>query len=276
PTPQDLEDSDDESLSDLEPEVVLNTQSASEHREIDYEAIRNKIDNYRENIEPNKRLYNPLWYYIIDHSGQHTPTNNLLSEFREIIPKDVSFIVEETSEELSKLFNNLVNTQDLNSVLVKNEKEDNIKDVWKQIHKNLGRPKRKLSEAMHKYRNILPYFDNIFDDDEWQLECGENSLVSSSERRNLNRDPQSQARIGQKCDITITSNKLGWSPELLIGEVSGGILPQCSAHKAWEDKIKLGIGLRDILVRLENELPGINQAVYGVQVVGYKLKVYAM
>ncbi|KAF0547671.1 hypothetical protein F8M41_000549 [Gigaspora margarita] len=128
-TSQDSEDSDDESINDLEPEVVLNTQSASEHREIDYEAIRNKIENYRENIEPKKRLNNPLWYYIIDHSGQHTPTNNLLSELGEIIPKDVSFIVEETSEELSTLFNNLANTRDLNSVLVKNEKEDNIRDV---------------------------------------------------------------------------------------------------------------------------------------------------
>ncbi|KAF0547672.1 hypothetical protein F8M41_000550 [Gigaspora margarita] len=129
---------------------------------------------------------------------------------------------------------------------------------------------------MHTYSNILPYFVNIFDDDEWQLECGKNSLVNSSERRYLDRDPQSHARIGQKCDLVITSNKLCWFPELLIGEVSGGILPQCSAHKAWEDKIRLGIGLRDVLVRLENELPGINQAVYGVQVVGYKLKVYAM
>ncbi|RIB14866.1 hypothetical protein C2G38_2247983 [Gigaspora rosea] len=214
--------------------------------------------------------------------------NNLLSdELREIIPKDVSFIIEETSEELSDLFNNLASAQYLNSVLVKNEKENIIRNVWQRIHDGLGRPKHKLSEAMHIYRNILPYFDNIFVDesnsplnsitrsqntstktygyrqDNHVTLTGENS----SEQWNLNRDPQSHARIGQNCDLVITSNKLCWSPELLIVEVSGGILPQCSAHKAWKDKIKFGIGLRDALVQLENELPGINQAVYGVQVV---------
>ncbi|CAG8776466.1 20972_t:CDS:2, partial [Cetraspora pellucida] len=277
PNNDDFSDNDTIDPSDLETEILSYASPTScDPHEINYEDIRNKIDDYRKNILKKKRLYDPLWYYIIDHSGQHVPTKNLLGELREIIPKDISFEVQETPEKLSELFDKLETNSNLNSVIIDNEEENDIRDLWRNIRKHLSKPKHRLSEASHMYKNVLPHFENIFNDDNWQLDCGDTSLLSSSERRNLGRDPQTRAKIGQKCDMILFSNRLGWLPELLIGEVSGSILPQCSSCKSWQDKIKLIIGLRDVLVRLENELPGMDQTVYGVQVVGYKLKIYAM
>lgn len=99
---------------------------------------------------------------------------------------------------------------------------------------------------------------------------GERSLESSSERRNKNSDPQLQSRVSQKCNVIVTSNRISWKPELLIGEVSGGILPGCSRCKSWKDKIKLARGLRNALIRCENELEidVDSLVVWGVQVVG--------
>ncbi|CAG8611807.1 15029_t:CDS:10, partial [Funneliformis mosseae] len=62
--------------------------------------------------------------------------------------------------------------------------------------------------------------------------------------RNKNSDPQSQSRMGQKCDLIVTANRISWKPELLIGEVSGGIFPD--VRDASLGKIK-SIGFRNFI-----------------------------
>ncbi|CAG8677276.1 11543_t:CDS:2 [Funneliformis mosseae] len=249
--------------NDLESErvsIILNSSLQSMSSEINFTEVRHKIDEYRNTIPRSKQLYNPLWYYIIDHSGQHTPTNNLfdMNALNESIrDKDPNIRIMTTS----------------------NDYENDLKELFIRVQRYLRQPSRNLSEMMHMYRNILPYFDAIFNDyEKFTLDCGEKSLKSSSERRNRNSDPQSQSRIGQKCDLIVTANRISWKPELLIGEVSGGVLPGCSRCKSWKDKIKLAWGLRDSLIRSENELEidVDSLVVWGVQIVGYKLKVYTM
>lgn len=84
-----------------------------------------------------------------------------------------------------------------------------------------------------------------------ESERGEVSLKASSERRNEHADPQKRARIGQKCDYLLTFRGLAYQPEVLIGEVSGG-LPEAPNWKVWYDfLIKLVLGSRDCLYRME-------------------------
>ena len=82
---------------------------------------------------------------------------------------------------------------------------------------------------------------------------GEIALQALSERRNRNTDPQLRAKIGQKCDYTLKFDGLALSPELDIGEISGGIPP--GAHwKTWYDfLVKLVLGSRDCIYRIYQE-----------------------
>ena len=83
-------------------------------------------------------------------------------------------------------------------------------------------------------------------------------------------ESSSEQRIGQKSDLVVTANRISWKPELLIGEVSGGVLPGCSRCESWKDKIKLARGLRDVLIKYESELEVDvdDLLVWGVQIIG--------
>jgi hypothetical protein len=158
--------------------------------------------------------------------------------------------------------------------MAETSEQQDIKALWKRMLKYKMQRRRHLSEATHIYRNVLPLFETVFEkNEEFQVDWGEKSLESSAERRNQGKDPQTRARIGQKSDLLISSMKLAWQPELLLGEVSGGVDPRCSKCKEWQDKVKLMLGMRDILLRCERELDLDNVAdkqliVWGVQIVG--------
>lgn len=65
-------------------------------------------------------------------------------------------------------------------------------------------------------------------------------------------DPSENARIGQKTDYILNYLGMGVDAELLIGEISGG-LPRATNGKAWHDYlIKLVLGARDCLLRLQD------------------------
>ncbi|RUP42914.1 hypothetical protein BC936DRAFT_137912 [Jimgerdemannia flammicorona] len=48
--------------------------------EEDWEVAMDKIENYRKALSKERRLHDPLYYYIIDHSSQHGPTTDLLNK----------------------------------------------------------------------------------------------------------------------------------------------------------------------------------------------------
>lgn len=79
---------------------------------------------------------------------------------------------------------------------------------------------------------------------------GETSLRASSERRNKDADPELRAKIGQKCDYLLTYKGHAMAPEMLIGEVSGGI-PPADNWKCWSDfLVKLVLGCKDCILRI--------------------------
>lgn len=77
--------------------------------EINFAELCRKIDEYRNTIPQSKQLYNPLWYYIIDHSGQHAPTNKLIdmNALSKSILKKVSYETKKTSDEIGNLLDKL-------------------------------------------------------------------------------------------------------------------------------------------------------------------------
>lgn len=77
--------------------------------EINFTELRHKIDEYRNTIPQSKQLYNPLWYYIIDHSGQHAPTNKLIdmNALSESICEKISYETKKTSDEIGNLLDKL-------------------------------------------------------------------------------------------------------------------------------------------------------------------------
>jgi hypothetical protein len=79
---------------------------------------------------------------------------------------------------------------------------------------------------------------------------GEKSLQASAARRNDKLVPQLRSRIGQKCDYLLRYDAIGSRPELLIGEVSGG-LPAAANWKSWQDfLVKIVLGSRDCLYKI--------------------------
>ena len=56
------------------------------------------------------RSSSPLFYYIIDHTGQHGPTTDLfdLERMRLTIPGDIAFILPEFSLEQNQFFDALI------------------------------------------------------------------------------------------------------------------------------------------------------------------------
>ncbi|KAG2174760.1 hypothetical protein INT43_005818 [Umbelopsis isabellina] len=100
-------------------------------------------------------------------------------------------------------------------------------DVYKEVHMIVQRTR----EGLSKKKNILhPMRYGIVDltgrHAPSQLVLhpwGEITLNASAERRNKTCDPEVRARIGQRCDYLLTYKGHAMCPEVLIGEVSGGI-----------------------------------------------------
>ena len=103
-------------------------------------------------------------------------------------------------------------------------------------------------------------------------------MIASRERRREGQDHNNErARVGQKTDIII---ELPTGPALegFICEVSGG-LPAGCPKKIWTDKLKLMVGMRDMINRVMKTFPGLPSTnymkviVFGCQVIGKCLNV---
>src|SRR6266496_4451116 len=101
----------------------------------------------------------------------------------------------------------------------------------------------------------------------------EQQLIASRERRREVQDPNNErVRVGQKTNIII---ELPTGPALegFICEVSGG-LPTGCPKKIWADKLKLMVGMRDMINRVMKTFPGLSTTdymkviVFGCQVIG--------
>ncbi|RGB39305.1 hypothetical protein C1646_754743 [Rhizophagus diaphanus] len=138
----------------------------------------------------------------------------------------------------------------------------------------------------------LDFFDNMEDLEVQQtlpilnahltiLKSSEQQLIASQERRREGQDPNNErARAGQKTDIIIDL-PTGPALEGFICEVSGG-LPAGCPKKIWTDKLKLMVGMRDMINRIMKTFPGLlstdymKVVVFGCQVIGLQMNLYAM
>ncbi|CAI2191425.1 16841_t:CDS:2, partial [Funneliformis geosporum] len=130
---------------------------------------------------------------------------------------------------------------------------------------------------------VAPAFRMSLDpnQEKFQKHWSEQQLVASQERRRQEQDPNDErARAGQKTDIIIVL-PTGPALEGFICEVSGG-LPAGCPKKIWTDKLKLMVGMRDMINRVMKTFPGLSTTdymkvvVFGCQVIGLQMNLYAM
>ncbi|CAG8761678.1 12084_t:CDS:2, partial [Funneliformis caledonium] len=122
-------------LNDLESErvtIISNSPLQGMPSKINFTEIRHKIDEYRNTIPQSKQLYNPLWYYIIDHSGQHTPTNKLfdMNALNESIRDKVSFKTKKTCDEVGNLLDKLYDEPNIGIMTTSNDYENDLKELF--------------------------------------------------------------------------------------------------------------------------------------------------
>ncbi|CAG8570347.1 4206_t:CDS:10 [Paraglomus brasilianum] len=274
---------DENDIAEFENVTRLNSEEhqASSGDDIDWEDIKSRIDKYRETIKQDKKLYNPLYYYIIDHSKQHIPTNELLQTELPKIGRQLSvdFNIQDNalSEDEGEFLDQLLDSDDLETIKLRKPSDKEIKNLVRTLKENHARRRGCLSEIHHTIRTLIPFVDATMDlpgPRPYQVEWGEHVLQACTERRNENRDPQLNSRVGLKCDCRIVCTTASWKAEIGVGEVSGG-LPECNHVKSWEDKVKLAIELRDMLMHIRRRL-NIEVPVFGWQLRGFRLKLYAM
>ncbi|CAG8634277.1 3700_t:CDS:2, partial [Paraglomus occultum] len=249
--------------------------------DVDWEGVQKRVENYRNSIAVDKRLYNPLYYYVIDHSRQHIPTNNVLdTDFQKISNQaNIAFDVESwaLSEDEGRFVDRLVTSDDVDNVPLQEGNDIHIKNLVRTLKVNHARNREFLSETHHAIRNLLPFVDATMDrrgSKLYRVDWGEQTLYASAERRNKMRDPQLSSLVGVKPDCKMVCTTASWRVEIGVGEVSGG-LPECCHAKLWHDKVKLALELRDMCVSIQNRLGRI-VPVFGWQLQGFHLKVYGM
>ncbi|CAG8528018.1 7173_t:CDS:2, partial [Paraglomus occultum] len=229
-----------EDLNGIEEMVECDAQNKKTILPVNWVSVNNQISKYRLKIPEKKRMYNPLYYFIIDHTGQHIPTMKLL---RSTITNIKNIWIPLSCVDEGNFFDAVIKRlqmDDLDLLPAGTLELRRIKDLLRQL--------------------------------------GEKSIVACASRRNERRDPQLAALPGHKCDFLVTCKSASWTPEIGVGEVSGR-LPQCNRAKYWEDKINLSLELRDILIRIKKHLHGVNTAklrVYGWQLTGLRLKIYSL
>ncbi|PKY59022.1 hypothetical protein RhiirA4_412299 [Rhizophagus irregularis] len=132
-----------------------------------------------------------------------------------------------------------------------------------------------LNEGELMIRFVAPAFNMSLDPNQ------EKFRKHCQERRREGQDPNNErARAGQKTDIIIDL-PTGPALEGFICEVSGG-LPAGCPKKIWTDKLKLMVGMREMINRIMKTFPGLlstdymKVVVFGCQVIGLQMNLYAM
>ncbi|CAJ0747837.1 10513_t:CDS:2, partial [Entrophospora sp. SA101] len=105
--------------------------------------------------------------------------------------------------------------------------------------------------------------------------------VANQERRRVDQDHNDDcARVVQKTDLIVTL-PTGPTLEGFICEVSGG-LPAGCPKKIWTDRLKIMVGIRDMINSIMKSFPGLlpedymKIVVFGSQVIGLQINLYAM
>ncbi|CAG8620122.1 11517_t:CDS:2, partial [Paraglomus brasilianum] len=249
-----------------------------------WKKVMGKVECYRQMLAKKHCLHDPLYYYIVDHSGQHGPTMSLLHKYlpamRGSLAKEARFTLPTMSDGQAHLFNQLFVAKHPDDISVKTDEERRIRDLVTSIVKAISMPgKDNIGKMEHTMRNVVPFLDaTIGCDEECRVHYGEQTLEPTAVQHDIGCNPINRAQCGYKVDIIVEYQQLNWLPVVACGEVSGG-LPQCSHCKEWLDTLKLGLELRDVWIMAQTELviaDAYNLVVWGFTVVGRKLRIYAL
>ncbi|RUS27508.1 hypothetical protein BC938DRAFT_483148 [Jimgerdemannia flammicorona] len=175
-----------------------------------------RIEALRLELPTTKRLFNPLFYYIIDHTGQHGPTADLfdLERMRLTISEDIVFTLPELSLDQDQFFDALINADDLDNVRATTPEQKKVKHMVSRIFDSITNGDHKLTEMEHLCRNVMPLMDaTVRGTPQLRVSYGERTLNATAERQNKKRNPANRARAGYKVDIIIEFSGLHWMPE---------------------------------------------------------------
>ncbi|CAB5163821.1 unnamed protein product [Rhizophagus irregularis] len=206
--------------------------------------------NYRSKIPQSRRIFNPLFYYIVDHSGQHGPTIELLKEYMPSIYKslpDVFFDLPKLSPDQNRFFDELFVAEDIQDVRASTAEQRAIKKLVDTINDSINdQYKDDISEYEHMMRNIVQFIDASIQ--KVPDYCFESTLQATAIHRNLGGDPTEHARMGYRVDVLI--------------KFTG-----------------LGLELRDVWTLAKDQLNGVNTSnlvVWGFTVVARSIRIYAL
>ncbi|CAI2172165.1 2751_t:CDS:2 [Funneliformis geosporum] len=240
--------------------------------------------NMRLKIPLKNKILNPAYYGIIDLTGQHIETKT-------------SFAVEDW-EELRNIFGTIVRWQyiltpehfteyfDKNFTLPSNPK-DELRTFHKAVEflRTSYPIQNTMSEQHATHALYYPLISTVLRNDAISLlDWGEIISCSSSDAKNDIISPEKKAKIGHKVDLKITLKTPNYKLQAVHGEISGGIKngkAEACKRKQWLDKLKLMIMMRDELNQIikyytQSNADFLYFIVYGIQVIGFQLNVYAM
>ncbi|RUP10420.1 hypothetical protein BC936DRAFT_140009 [Jimgerdemannia flammicorona] len=268
-------------IGDLDEASVAGGGRGRAMTELDWAAARATLDKYRSKLPKTRRLYDPLFYFIIDHSGHHGPTSKILGSYfcsmLASLPDALHFVLPKLSDEQNKYFDKLITASDLDDVTATTFDERRAKNLVRKVMESVTLHSRDdMSEFEHLMRNLVPLLDaTVGQVQDHRVHYGEHTLQATAVRRNKDSNPAQRARTGYKVDVLVEFLDLDWRPDISCGEVSGG-LPRCSRAKEWRDTLKLGWELRDMWAMVQDELFSVDASglvIWGFTTVG---KLYSL
>ncbi|CAG8569521.1 3942_t:CDS:10 [Funneliformis mosseae] len=230
-------------------------------------------------LKKSPEVHPPYWG-VLDLTGQHKPTkemylrkwNYLINDFR----VDVGWKMIGLDQSELCFFDNMEDLGVRQTLPILNAHLTILKSYLEHL-------KLPLNEGELMIRFVAPVFNMSLDPNQEKFRklWSEQQLIASQERRRESQDPNNErARAGQKTDIIIDL-PTGPALEGFICEVSGG-LPAGCPKKIWTDKLKLMVGMRDMINRIIKTFPGLPSTdymkvvVFGCQVIGLQMNLYAM
>ncbi|KAG2179818.1 hypothetical protein INT43_003601 [Umbelopsis isabellina] len=243
---------------------------------VEKDFLSKRVNDIQRHLTKKSDLLNPFKYFVFDLTGRHCGTKACLMDMYKKLQKDlwskISYERHQMNDRQRAILMNMMN------ISCEDDIDQGLAHIAYLSNAELSKCRSHLSESTHIMANIASYFTILEPKNrKWSGQWGETSLKASADRRNWDVDPSEKSRIGQKTDYILNYLGMGVDAELFIGEVSGG-LPKACNGKAWYDYlIKLVLGARDCLLRLQDYWGKDDDRVfYFFQVHGFRFTLYAM
>nr|CAG8446406.1 11593_t:CDS:2 [Entrophospora candida] len=212
------------------------------------------FDSLRDFLPKRHPEIHPQYSGVLDLTGQHKPTKKkFTSKWKELLNNfqlDIAWKMVELDQSEIDFFDNIEDSKAQQKVLILHTHLTILKEYLRNI-------KLPINEGELMIHIVAPAFRMSIDQNQEKfrkLWC-ERQLVASQERRPI--------------------------LEGFICEVSGG-LPAGCPKKIWTDRLKIMVGMRDMINSIMKSFPGLlpedymKIVVFGSQVIGLQINLYVM